>query len=312
MTDHDQLLKAFLKEFLRDFFEIFFPQWAARFDFTHVDWLDQEVFPDPPEGTRRLLDLVAKLKTKEPVLDDAGRLSEEWLSLIHVEIESGDTVRPLRRRMHWYYSNLRQRHELPVLPLAVYLNVGLEGLGVDEYREDFGPLDVLRFRYLYVGLPALDGIEYLQRDDEVAAALTSLMRVPDEQLPDAASRVVQCVGASARSEYQKHLLFRLFETYLQFRTPEQEQEYLRLIRHEAFREAQEMVATTFDKGIEKGIERATQRQREMAAAMLVKRFAPLPADVRARLDQLSFDELTNLCLRIIDATSLDDLHLTSN
>ena len=63
MTDHDQLLKSFLKGFLPDFFEAFFPEWAVQFDFARVEWLEQEVFPDPPDGTRHSVDLVAKLRT---------------------------------------------------------------------------------------------------------------------------------------------------------------------------------------------------------------------------------------------------------
>lgn len=183
MTDHDQLLKTYLKEFLPNFFEVFFPEWAVRFDFSHIEWLDQEVFPDPPDGARHTVDLVAKLRTREPNPDDGGRPVEDWLSLIHTEIESADSARPLRRRMHWYYSNLRQRHALPVLPLAVYLSVGLNGVGIDTYSEDFGALDVLRFRYPYVGLPALDGVEYLHKNDEVVAALLGLKRLPDDSIP---------------------------------------------------------------------------------------------------------------------------------
>jgi hypothetical protein len=317
MTDHDQLLKSFLKSFLAEFFAIFFPDWAARFDFSHVEWLDQEVFPDPPDGSRHVVDLVAKLKTKHSMGPDAGRPSDKWLSLIHVEIESADSVNPLRERMHWYWSNLRERHKCPVLPLAVYLNVGLQGLGVDSYGEDFGPLDVLRFKYLYVGMPALNGIEYLKRGDEVAASLITLMRVPDDQLPVAAWAAQECVAQSERTEQEKFLLLRMIETYLQFRTPDQEQAYLQLKNEATYREASQMAVTTYDKGVAEGrqqgleqaTEQATQRQREMVAALLVKKFHVLPANVRERLDELSFDDLTDLYPRIFDAASLDELQL---
>jgi hypothetical protein len=48
----------------------------------------------------------------------------------------------------------------------------------------------------------------------------------------------------------------------------------------------------------------------MVAALLVKKFHALPASVRERLDELSFDELTDLYPRIFDATSLDELALS--
>jgi hypothetical protein len=61
MIDHDQRFKVLLKAFFAEFFQVFFPAWADRFDFSRVDWLEQEVFTDPPRGERRSLDLVARL-----------------------------------------------------------------------------------------------------------------------------------------------------------------------------------------------------------------------------------------------------------
>ena len=61
MVDHDQRFKSLLKAFFAEFFQAFFPAWADRFDFSRVDWLEQEVFTDPPRGERRSLDLVARL-----------------------------------------------------------------------------------------------------------------------------------------------------------------------------------------------------------------------------------------------------------
>ena len=51
MADHDQRFKSLLKAFFAEFFQVFFPAWADRFDFSRVDWLEQEVFTDPPRGS---------------------------------------------------------------------------------------------------------------------------------------------------------------------------------------------------------------------------------------------------------------------
>ena len=61
MEDHEQRFKAMFKAFLAEFFATFLPAWADRFDFPRVDWLEQEVFTDPPRGERRAVDLVARL-----------------------------------------------------------------------------------------------------------------------------------------------------------------------------------------------------------------------------------------------------------
>ena len=55
--DHDQRFKNLLQTFFREFLLLFFHRWAERLDATAVEWLDKEIFPDPPEGQRRILDL---------------------------------------------------------------------------------------------------------------------------------------------------------------------------------------------------------------------------------------------------------------
>ncbi len=65
--DHDQRFKLLLQAFLKEFLEQFFPDVTRRVDFTvPVEWLSQEHFLDPPRGRKRVLDLVAKLRTLEP------------------------------------------------------------------------------------------------------------------------------------------------------------------------------------------------------------------------------------------------------
>ena len=80
MDDHDQRFKALLREFLPEFFALFFPDWAARFDFAGTEWLEQEAFLDPPGGEKRILDVVAKVPTRVPVPDPSGRGASQSLS----------------------------------------------------------------------------------------------------------------------------------------------------------------------------------------------------------------------------------------
>ena len=65
MSDHDQRFKSLMREFIAEFFQFFYPHWADRFDFSQIEWLDKEIFTDPPDGPRRILDLVAKLQWQE-------------------------------------------------------------------------------------------------------------------------------------------------------------------------------------------------------------------------------------------------------
>src|SRR5947209_3774563 len=94
MHDHDQRFKTLIREFFGDFLQLFFANWAERFDCSKVEWLDKEVFPDPPEGSRNVLDLVAKLPARQPTPGADPAQPETWLALLHIEIESPDKVAP--------------------------------------------------------------------------------------------------------------------------------------------------------------------------------------------------------------------------
>ncbi len=54
--DHDQRFKTIVREFFEDFMRLFIAEWAEDMDLPSVEWLDQEAFPDPPDGPGRLLD----------------------------------------------------------------------------------------------------------------------------------------------------------------------------------------------------------------------------------------------------------------
>ena len=122
------------REFFPEFMHLFLPKMAKEFDFDTTVWLDKEILPDPPEGGRHILDLVAKLRTVD-------------------------------------------KHRLPVLPIVLYLSVGMDGIGEDTVIEYFGDWEVMRFRYLYVGLKSLDALEYASGDNWLGVALSALMIV---------------------------------------------------------------------------------------------------------------------------------------
>lgn len=91
MQDHDQRFKNLIREFFAEFLELFFADWAARLDCAKVEWLDKEVFPDPPEGMRSILDLVGKLPAREPTPGADAEKPETWLALVHMK-----SNRPIR------------------------------------------------------------------------------------------------------------------------------------------------------------------------------------------------------------------------
>jgi hypothetical protein len=66
------------------------------------------------------------------------------VTLVHVEVESREGVAAFRKPMARYYQTLRQRYECPVLPVAVYLRVALDGVGVDAYIDEYDERSLIR------------------------------------------------------------------------------------------------------------------------------------------------------------------------
>lgn len=108
----DQLFKELLRVFFREFLELFFPVIATRLRFDTVQFLEQEVFTDFPEGDPRRADTIAQVET----LDGAPEVV-----LFHVEVENVYRNEFLAR-MWEYYSLIRLRTKLQVYPIAILLS----------------------------------------------------------------------------------------------------------------------------------------------------------------------------------------------
>ena len=312
--DHDQRFKVLLQEFLREFIELFFPEIARRLDFTEVTWLDKEAFLDLPRGAKRVLDLVARLKTREPVLGQPAREGGETLALIHIEVEGEDTVAPLRADMYHYYEVLCRRERLPVLPLALYLRVGLEGRGTDVYEESFWEYRTVRFEYQYAGLPALDAAAYIDGDNILGVALAPLMRMAAEVRSELMARALRQIGGSSENPARKELLADCVLAYAEL-SDVQEQELDRLLNTEPYAEARVVVPNSYldratRRASEQGLQAGRQEgRREVLQAQLETRFGPLSEQARGRLEAWPADGLLELGKEILAGKNLRELGL---
>jgi hypothetical protein len=336
-VDHDQRFKTLLREFFPDFMRLFFADWAERFDFSQIEWLDKEVFPDPPQGERRVLDLVAKLPTRQAVPGQRTGETERWLALVHAEIESEDSVQPLRSRVHDYYEHLRHLYKLPVLPIALYLRVGLEGIGIDEFVEYFWEFEVQRFRYLYVGLPGLKAENYLSGDSWLGVALAALMHIPDARRAWVKAEALRRLVTCPENEWRRFLLCECVQAYLPLEEPQQ-REFDQLLVSEAYKEILPMTTTWFEQGLEQGrqqgleqgrqqgleqgqqqgleqgqqqgLEQGQQQgERKMLRLILEGRYGPLSPRALERLESWPADRLAELGSALLLSQTLSELGL---
>src|SRR5947209_20108697 len=93
---------------------------------------------------------------------------------VHVELQARPAPDfPLR--MFRYYTLLRQRHGLPVLPIVVYITGGTGRSRWEWYREAVLSETVLWFRYRRLRLKALKAEEAVRSDEPLVCALAVLM-----------------------------------------------------------------------------------------------------------------------------------------
>ena len=256
---------------------------------------------------------MAKLPTREPVPAPDGRSAESWLALVHVEVEAADRVAPLRRRMFHYYEPLRRRHDLPVLPIGLYLRVGLDGVGWDTYEERFWEHQLVRFNYPYVGLPALDAEAFVRQDNWLGVALAGLMRVPKQRRIELASLALERLVHCPENLYRKTLLCECVSAYLPT-DDEQRQQFEDMVRNHPDPGVRTMELGLLDhveqRGVEKGMQQGKlEGQREMLRQQLEARFGPLAPSVLARLDSWPGERLTELGRALVSADSLEKLGL---
>jgi hypothetical protein len=204
--------------------------------------------------------------------------------------------------MLWYYEFLRRRHGLPVFPICLFLRVGLNGIGWDDYEERLWGRSLLHFEYAYIGLPALDAMSYFRGENLLGLALTALMKLPETDRGRIKAEGLARIARSRENNVRKELLTECFDNYLVLK-PAEVPEYERL-QTEQFPEVSAVVNSIEERGRVKG-------QRDIVRKQLDKKFGPLPQEVLAQIEALPVARLEELSLAILDAKSLEELGLTA-
>ena len=213
----------------------------------------------------------------------------------------------LRPRMFDYYELLRRQYGLPVLPIALYLRVGLDGIGWDVYEEKYWDRRLLAFEYAYVGLPGLVAEDYVAREQLLGVALTALMGVPPARR-GGACRGIAAAGRARENDYRRYLLLDCLEAYATL-DEAQTQELEALLRTERYQGIQAMAVTTFEKGVQAGLLQGLQGWRTALKKQLEVQFGPLSPGAQQRLESLSPEQLEALALALLKAQSLQELGL---
>ncbi len=195
--DHDQRFKTLIQVFFTEFLQLFFAAWAARLRQRDGGLARQGGVPRPAGRAATQCSTWSARWRRVKRCPAERPEPEQFLALVHIEIESPDKAAPLRPRMFRSYVHWRGNTACRFCRSRLYLKVGLDGLGVDVYEEHFWELRPVRFEFLYVGLPGLDAVQYVQGDNWLGVALAALMRIPKDR--------IAWLGAEALRRLQRRL-----------------------------------------------------------------------------------------------------------
>ena len=172
MIDHDRLFKELIETFFLDFVDLFLPDVGEYLDRESISFLDKELFTDVTSGESHEADLLVK-----------GRFrGEDAFFLIHIEAQSTKEM-SFARRMFRYFARLYDKFDIPVYPVALFSYDAPLKLEEDTHLVAFPNRVICHFSYHAIQLNQLNWRDFLKKENPVAVALMSKMRIAPEERP---------------------------------------------------------------------------------------------------------------------------------
>ena len=308
MTDYDSPWKNVLERYFPDFLAFFFPVAHAGIDwsrgYTLLDKELQKVVRDAALG-RRWADKLVRVTGWDGV--------EDWV-LVHVEVQ-GEREADFAQRMFVYHYRLYDRHARPVVSLAVLAEpfsgehgtFGYERWGcrmglwfpvvsLAGYRERWAELEASRNPFAVVTQAHLKAQETAHSDEARYQAKQTLIR-----------------SLYRRGYHRSEILelFRFIDWVLVLPEPLEDRLWAEM---QQFEEEKRMrYVSSFERiftrrGMEKGMEKGIGKgQARLLKLQMQQRFGPLPVEAEARLRDAPPEQLEAWALRVLEASSLDEV-----
>jgi hypothetical protein len=301
---YDERLKELLQTFFAEFMESFFPEFAARLDLTRVSFLNKEAFTAIGSGGPQIMDLVAET----PLKDGSGS------EMVLILVELAGRRRPLTpKQLYDYYALLRRDHQLPVIPILVYVTGGKGKERWEEYREGAVGFSFVIFQYPRLRLRSLKAAEHARSGSPLECALAPLMDRRGTDLPALKIASMEGIARGGLPGGKAWLLSNFVNTYLPL-SGEAEEQYQALLGQEEHQMAklidyETWVAQNEARGEARG--RATghvEAKREDIIAVLETRFAPVPEEWVQRVETMdSLPQLNSLFRQLLAVDSRDEV-----
>jgi hypothetical protein len=170
--DHDQLSKELIRALAFDFIQFAAPALARHINPSSIEFLDKEIFTDPPLGQRHEADLLIKARFK----------GKEAFFLIHIETQATAQA-GFARRMFVYFADLFRKYGLPVYPIVLFTYLHPRRDEPDVFRVSFPGLQVLHFKFHILQLNKLNWRDFVHKPNPIAAALMARMNIAENDRP---------------------------------------------------------------------------------------------------------------------------------
>ena len=306
---YDERFKALLTEFFQNFLELFFPEMAQQIDWSKKpEFLDKEL-PSVMKASPKAVDLLTKVWSLEPPRSS----SPQRLCLIHVEVESRKSRESLGRRVARYVTQIDEKFGLPVVPVAVFIHVGGDGIGWQTWNMTCWNYTIQSTRFPYIGLPALDGVRYSATQNPIAWALSGLMNVPSSERARIKCESERKIEQAKLDLKHKQLLLESVHTFTVL-DQEQQRTYEALLRSPQFRKVKEMQKTMFDTARETGAFEGRQEgrlegERTLLLKLLESKFGTVPERLRNKVSRLDEAKISRLASDVLPVERISELKL---
>ncbi len=202
----DKILRTLARHFLQDLVEILFPDIAGDVDFASAKFIGDKLFADFRKQGHVRPDVVVELRSKD---------GEPNVALFHAELEHR-YLKVIEKRLKKYFHQLSLEYDdAPVMSAALFLHGGpKEGIEKREVVTQFRGYVTNRFYYMAFSLSRSLAEDFLERPQNVAAALAALMR---SEIWDRVEQKIRCYEAVRRvdvDDEKRYLLANVVESYL--------------------------------------------------------------------------------------------------
>ena len=298
--DHDRLFKELLSTFFVEFIDLFLPNVGAYLDRDAVIVpMDKEIFTDVTLGGKHEVDLLMRAKFR----------GEEAFFLVHVENQS-TAQSDFPKRMFRYFARLTEKYDLPVYPVVVFSYDAPVRPEPDRYTVAFPGETVLQFKYRVIQLNRLPWRRFVRQENPVASALMAKMKMSAKDRPKVKAECLRLLAGLKLDPARATLIGGFIDSYLNLTAQEMKQYERELAGFTpAERNATMEIMTSWHRaGIAEGIiQGITQGKESLVERQLRRRLGSVSADVSARLDQLSPEQLDDLGEALLDFSGLSDL-----